>query len=261
MGVTVEEINKRAVDIQSVINEMLVRHKNIASLQEASIWKSDAIALLNLLSRFKADVGQFQEMEKASLKLEENTRKNLSFLKKFAASKAEKLHKDNLQNIEEGIKSIDVATENITKLIDEIPASNTELKTMLYELNCRKKELTVDKRTVNEEMRQIRTAARQARVSLSGVRGGTIGKVAFYQRAGITYSKESKLSPLESQKGRIENELIEIDRKINCLNGLKGEEDISPETEVLRCSYCGRRVNFGEVCPGCGSDETTFELG
>ena len=78
-------------------------------------------------------------------------------------------------------------------------------------------------------MRQIRTSARQARASLSGLRGGTIGKVASYQRAGITYSKESKLSPLESQKGKIEYELIEIEKKINRLNGFKGEDDFSPE--------------------------------
>jgi hypothetical protein len=258
MEFTVEEINKRAVDLQRVINEIIARFKTITSLQEASIWKSDAMALQNLLDRFKVDAIRFQEMEEESLKLEENIRKNLSFIKRFSASGIEKQHKNNIQNLEEGIRSIDVASSEINELIEEMPASNTELNTMLYELNNRKKELTVEKRSVNEEMRQIRTSARQARASLSGVRGGTIGKVAFYQRAGITYSKENKLSPLESQKGNIEYELIEIEKRIIRLNGFKGEDDFYPETRVLRCSYCGRRVNMGEICPGCGSDKTTL---
>ena len=44
------------------------------------------MALQNLLYRFKTDAIRFQEMEEESLKLEENIRKNLSFIKRFSAS-------------------------------------------------------------------------------------------------------------------------------------------------------------------------------
>ena len=57
----------------------------------------------------------------------------------------EKQHKNNIQNLEEGIRSIDVAGSNINELIEETPASNAELKTILFELTNRKKELTVEK--------------------------------------------------------------------------------------------------------------------
>jgi len=142
----------------------------------------------------------------------------------------------------------------------KVPANNEELKTMLSRLNNRKKELSIEKRSINEEIRQIRTGARQARANLSGFRGGTMGKIATYQRAGITSSTENKLSPLESQKGRIEYELIKIDQQINRLSGFMGDDVVYTEIKVLRCSYCGRRVITGEVCPGCGSDKTTYEL-
>jgi rubrerythrin len=87
-----------------------------------------------------------------------------------------------------------------------------------------------------------------------------VGKFATYRRAGITMSKEKALSPLETKKADIENQLIEIEKQINRLNYIKIDEEGNEDLQVLRCSYCGRRVNPGEVCPGCGSDKTTYEL-
>jgi hypothetical protein len=261
MKYTIEELSKRAIDIQNASDEIVARYNKISSLQEAAVWKSDAIALQNLLNSFEQDLIQFQNIERGSLQEEESARKNLSFIKRYTTSKdTEKKHKGDIVQAQKGIDSITVARSVLAGIIDETPTNNVELKQKLTELNIHKKELTVDKRTVNEEMRQIRTSARQARASLSGVTRGTMGRMATYSRAGITRGKENKLSPLESEKGSIENQLIETEKKINRLKSINVDEEGNIESHVLRCSYCGRRVNFGELCPGCGSDKTTYAL-
>jgi rubrerythrin len=258
---TIEKLSKRADDIQTAADEIVERYYEIKSLQDAAVWKSDALAIQNVLTLFQADLVQFHNSELESLQKKENTRKNLPFVQRFTASReSEKKHKNNLDILQKGMESVKVAKSVINETIDETPTNKVDLKTMLSGLITRKKELTFEKRSQNEEMRQIRTKARQDRANLSGMNRGTMGKIATYQRAAITREKESKLSPLEYKKGEIEYELIEIDKKINRLNGFKGDDMVYIETKVRRCSYCGRRVNSGELCPGCGSDRTTYEL-
>jgi hypothetical protein len=109
-------------------------------------------------------------------------------------------------------------------------------------------------------MRQIRTAARQERAKLTGLTRGTVGKVASYQRSAITYGKEKALSSYEDQKTEIENELMEVDRKINRLTNIQIDDVEIIVERIRRCSYCGCRVEFGDICPGCGSDKTTYAL-
>ena len=261
MEYSIENFTKRSKDIQIVIDELLERYHEITSLREAAVWKSDALALKSLILLFHRDLNQCHELEESLLQQEENVRKNLQFMKRLTASKEmEKKHRSNLQILQEGIESVVAAKTTIEKLIHDIPCNQAELKAIINDLTFRKKELTIEKREMNEEIRLIRTKARQDRAKLSGINRGTMGKIASYQRASITRGKESRLSPLEYAKGDIENQLIEIDKKMNRLNGFKLDDIVNHEDNILRCSYCGRRVNFGEICPGCGSDNTTYEL-
>ena len=261
MDFTIEELSKRAADIQSAADEIVTRYQEISSLKEAAVWKSDALALQNLFNLFEIDLVRSHEVESGLLHNEENTLKNLSFFKILTASqKSIKIHRENLDIIQNGIDSIEVAKSVIAGIIDETPIYKAELKQKLNDLIVLKKELTVNKRTVNEEMRQIRTAARQQTAKMSGLRGGTVGKIARYQRAGITMSKEKALSPMESTRGDIESQLIETEKQINRLKGIKVDEEGNIEAHVPRCAYCGRRVNSDKLCPGCGSDTITHEL-
>jgi chromosome segregation ATPase len=256
MEFTIEELSKRAADIQRATNELFVRYHEITSLQEAARWKSDALALQNLLTLYQQDLVQSLNIVKVELTQEENARKSLSFIKRFRARRdLGKKHKGNLELTEKAIESIETAKSLIGEKINETPANRAELKTILSGLNARKKELSVDKRSLNEEIRQIRTKARQDRAEYSG-----IGKMATYQRASITRGKERMLAPRESDKGGVENQVIEIEKKIDRLEGFKVDDTVNIESDVLRCSNCGRRVNSGELCPGCGSDKTTYEL-
>ncbi len=86
-----------------------------------------------------------------------------------------------------------------------------------------------------------------------------MGDVARYKRATIRREKENSLSPLEAERNSIEAQLMDIERQINWVSKFKGENP-QEESEVIRCTYCGRRVAPPSVCPGCGSDQTTRDI-
>jgi len=181
MEFTIEELAKRSMDIQRTIDEIIGSYNSITSLQAAAIWKSDALAIQNVITLFQADLDQFHTREEELLRKEEKTRGNLSFIQRFTASRtSENKHKENLQILHKGIESVATAKSSIYEKINETPSTKAELKTMLNRLISRKRQLAIEKRSVNEEMRQIRATARQAHASLTGLNRGTIGKIATY---------------------------------------------------------------------------------
>ncbi len=257
-----ESVSKRARDIQPAVDEISRRYYKITSLKEASIWKSDALALQNILASIKIELYQCLDNEELLLQDAENNKKYPPISKRIAglAAVVEK-HKANLAVLDKDIAGVDMSTAFLYMLISRVPTTASEAMSLLVDLSILKKELTVEKREVNEEIRQKRTKARQDLAKWSRGHANYSGKSASSTRLGAINPKGMSLSPLETRKGNIEYELIEVYKAINWLKRLEINDAAPIQDKILRCSLCGRRVNPGETCSGCGSNQATYGLG
>ena len=255
---------QRGNEIQGVANEVAGRFSRLVTFQDAITWLSDARALITILEQLADDLTEYKLCQEATLKQEEESRASSTFLKRnFGFREVEKNLKENISNGEGSGKNVERAISEVFILIDQTPTNKAEQKEMVSELRQLKKDLVLEKRTNNDELRQIRTTARQKSAEWTGTGGrGVLGSMARFDRARIRTSKEAALSPHEDSKTRIERQLIETERKINWVSHFIGEEPMTEYQQVvLRCAYCGRRVEPGKVCPGCGSDRTNSSLG
>jgi hypothetical protein len=259
MSPTLDEIEKQAAILQQTANELISRIPKMTLFEEAARWKADALALVGLFEQYQDSLAEFRATEEQALQEAKKVHEASSFFKRnFGSRKIEESHEGNIKDMDKGIESVEKSITVILDLVDETPISKDEQKEMLNELRLKKSELSTDKRSVDESMRVIRTQARQRMTGYTGVRGGLTGSIARYERSSIRRQKENALSPHENTKAALERRLIDIDRRINRIFRLTGE-DFGEEKDVVRCAYCGRRVTPGLPCPGCGSDKTTQE--
>lgn len=254
---TLESISQSAKGIQGTIDELLERFNSICTFEEATVWDSDTEAAIKLVEKYINRIRQFVTDQEHALEELQASRAKLPVVKRlFASHKEEDKMKEELETARKGIATNEETIEALYELIDRTPSSKKEQSEMLNEYRQLKKELTTEKRAVNEEMRKIRAEARSKTTGLSGISGrGFIGSAARYSRSSIRYQKESALRPNEDAKGALERQLIETEKRINWISKFSGTDPGPAYYEaVLRCSYCGRRVEPNSVCPGCGSD-------
>ncbi len=258
---TLDELGNHANELQSFFDDLVKNYANLATFREAASWKSDAYALTHLFENYLADLESYKTSELHSYNEAKNSRESLPALKRLSASQSiEKKHKSNIDQATKGIESVRKAIEILDEMIVAIPINKLEQKEILSDIRLYKKEIALQKRQINQSMRQIRTESRQKMTALTGVNRGFAGDIARFQRRSLRLNKENQLAPLENVLAALDKELIEIERKIVLITRLKGDD--SPiETNVLRCAYCGRRINPGSLCPGCGSDRTIIDSG
>jgi len=258
---TLDDIGKQTPALQSYYDELAGRYKGLNTYEDAANWKSDAAALVTLFEQYQSDLEAYVEQEQNALRLAKDAREALTALKRLTASTAqEKLLAENIEKAEGGIASIDRVITDLLERGSQCPSSKAEQKKILDELRLYKKELGLEKRQVNESMRQIRTQARQSTVAWSGAYNkGFLGNLKRTKRALIRLEKERNLAPNENAKAVIEKLLIDTERKIIWASHFTGV-DFQIEVPFPRCAYCGRRMESGGICPGCGSDRMTREL-
>jgi chromosome segregation ATPase len=251
---------KRGAEIQNAVDDVLYRFSNLATFHEAIGWHSDVAALIRLLDQFCSEVTSYRSHQEESAKQVEAERSSLTLLKRtFASRSDEKQYKENINSADKTISSIESAKNHLQDLMDRTPRNKTEQSQMIQALKQHKKELTTEKKAINEGMRQTRIKARQDMTSWTGVSGkGFVGSVARYERVRIRNQKENALAPKEDAKTIIEKQVIEIDKNINRISKIAGN-DLQEKPIVFRCVYCGRRVEPNSVCPGCGSDKTVID--
>lgn len=258
-----DTIAKSTKGIQGTIDELLTRFKNLSKFEEAAVWDGDAEAVLKLVEQYNERIRKFISSQEQALEELKSSRASQSFAKKmFASRKDEKSIETDLAAARKGIEENEETIDTLYELMDRTPSSKAEQAEMLKEFRQLKKELTTEKRAVNEEIRAIRAEARQKTTRMTGISGsGFMGSAARYSRASIRYQKESALRPNEDAKAAIERQLINIEKRINWVSRFSGDDPETRPDEILRCSYCGRRVEPNSVCPGCGSDRTMLSKG
>ena len=260
MGDILETLEKQAASLQGTVNELMARFDRSTKFDEAAWWDRDAQAVIRLFEQYKESLTKYckeQEQTLTELKL---ARTALPFFKRVIAARGdEKSLEDNIAQAAKGIASVDKAIDTLYDLVDRTPTSKGEQTQMLKELRQQKKELAVQKRSINENMRAARTKTRQEMSEWTGVQGGMLGDVARMKRASIRRQKETALHPQENARAAIERQLIEIDKRFTWVSRFSGD-DPHQEDVVVRCAYCGRRVEPDKVCPGCGSDYTIRSL-
>ena len=261
---TWEDLTKHTAIIQASVTELIQRHGELQSFRDAREWDKDSDAIIALLQDFKNDLTIFREGQETLLQQLTQEHNNKSFFKKILSSHSDENDvKKLIEQTDLGINSIEGGIDKLYEMMDKTPANKTEQKEIADELRQLKKELTLQKREANENLRQTRANARQKTANWTGVTGGTLGKVARYQRTSARLEKERALAPVEDLKRIIEGELIALERNLIWVMHFKGDDqEGTPQTpqveivfeHVLRCKYCGRRVgDTDDVCTGCGA--------
>ena len=256
MDTSRDDLARQAKYLQATAYDLREQYENLTTFSEAAQFDSNAFALIQLFEKYHAVLHNFRSQAEQSLRETKAARDALPLHKRIFSSRGEeKSHRKNMEDFDKSISNLENTISLLQELIDSTPASKAEQKGMLQKFSITKKELTLEKRRVNEEMRNVRTAARQKMTNWTGVRGGTLGKVARYQRTAIRLDKESTLSPLEKERAIIERQQLEIEKQIIWVSKFVGD-DPEGEHEIICCAYCGRRMDNERVCPGCGSTMT-----
>lgn len=113
--------------------------------------------------------------------------------------------------------------EELEAMIDKTPDSREEQKAMLADLRLMKKELNLRKREVSAAMRDVREGARAATARVDAGLATILDSPSSrrYKRMTIRLEKEAALAPHGTEKKRIEQQILAIDRMIIWLEKIR----------------------------------------
>jgi Rad3-related DNA helicase len=252
MNKSLEEFQKHSKILQSALDDLTERFDDLKTFQEAAQWDSDAKVLIHLFEQLQDELKEYITDQNQLFNDAKSQRQDKSILKRtFGSRTEEKEPKKNIKVANKVIAYTENIVEYINEMIGRIPGNKKEQKEMKTELSKIKKELTHEKREINERIKQIRIQAKQSTSSISGFTGG----YARYKKSNIRFEKERALAPDENAKAALERQIKNIEKMLNWVRRFSGENPVD-ELNVIRCSYCGRRVSPGVECPGCGSYDT-----
>ncbi len=108
------------------------------------------------------------------------------------------------------VAELNEQVEKLESWIDRTPDTKEEAKEMISEYKLMKKELTLEKKDTTMAMRQVRDESREKMANMSFNRG----KGARFLRDAERIRKERNLSSHQTERDRIDAQILAVDRRI-----------------------------------------------
>lgn len=198
----------------------------LASLAEVQSWDSAATELADRLTAASAALArEAQECEKL-LDAERADLQSLPFFKRMIASRSRlrligKAHKE----LTEYESRLLAAADELQAFIEKTPDNARQAKDIIAELKSAKKELQAQRKEVALLKREVNQRARERNAAINN-QWFANSKTKQVQRIGARLEKSAALNPLEDEMGRIDRNILEIDRSIIWIEKiLRGRED------------------------------------
>lgn len=184
----------------------------LSSFSEVAAWDQQAEKLI-------VDISESLDVAACDLKLldrglvtAEQERRGGSLLMRFFRSKEERRIAATMEALVLWITRLKSLARNLSEKIDFTPNNPEEQKQLVRDLKLRKKDLAIEKREIAATMREIKAGARAEAASAVGFLGGS--QRTKEERRQIYLQAEAEQRPHESEKARIEREILQLDRLI-----------------------------------------------